>query len=118
MERRERVRGNLRAGGGDRREQGGFAGVRVADQPDLRQHPQLQPVRALFAVLAFLCKTWSLPDGRGEVHVALSPPAAGAEDELLSVLGEIRDNLRLKQFRLGLLFRLRLKIDFQRLRTA
>ena len=52
------------------------------------------------------------------MHVALPPPAAGAEDELLSVLGEVRDNLRFKQFRLGLLFRLRLEIDFQRLRAA
>ena len=36
----------------------------------------------------------------------------------MSVLGEVRDNLRLKQFRLGLLFRLRLEIDFQCLRAA
>ena len=52
------------------------------------------------------------------MHVALPTPAAGAEDELLSVLGEIRYNLRLKQFQFVFLFRLRLKIDFQCLRTA
>ena len=54
FERRERVVRHFGVGGGDRREQRGFARVRQAHEPDIRDEPQLQPKFALFAGLTLL----------------------------------------------------------------
>src|SRR3546814_1713236 len=73
-----------------RRDKGGLAGIRHAEQADIGQHFQLQPQLAPLAFLAF----GFLPRcaiGRGfEMDVAPAAFAALGQQYLLAMLGQIR----------------------------
>ena len=84
LEGRERVVGDLRAGGGERREEGRLAGVRQPDEADVGDQPQLEADPALLARLALLGVLRGLVGRRREVDVAeAAPAAAGDHGQLL-----------------------------------
>ena len=79
LERRERVVGDLRAGGGQRGQQRRLAGVRQPDEPDVGDEPQLQADPALLAGLALLGVARRLVGGGLEVDVAEAAAAAAGD---------------------------------------
>ncbi len=91
----EGVGGDLRMGGGDFAEEGGFAGVRVAHEAGVGDLAELEVKVALLAGHAFGVLGGGLVAGTFEVDVADAAFAAGAEDELLPDFGEVGDHLEL-----------------------
>ena len=91
MQRGKGIRRNLRSRVRDGLEQGGLAGVRVADQADIGDHAQFEQEIAFLARLARLREARGLSPRRGEVAVAQAAATAFAQHELLTVLGEVGD---------------------------
>ena len=89
----ERVIRNLRARIRHRRDEGGFAGIRHAQQADVGQHLQLEAQGTAFAFLALgLLARGAV--GRGlEVDIAPAALAALGQQLLLAVLGQVGDDL-------------------------
>ena len=79
----ERVVGDLGPGGGDARDERGFAGVGVADQAHIGQQLQLQPIDALLAGPAQFVLARRLVGAGGKVLVAASAASALGDDEAL-----------------------------------
>ena len=77
----EGVVGDLGLGGGDAGDEGGLAGVGIADQADVGQQLEFQAVIALLAGAAQFVLARGLVDAGGEVLVAASAaPALGDDD--------------------------------------
>ena len=93
LERGEGVVGDLGLGGGEARDQRGFADVGIADQTGVGQQPQFEPVVALFAGAAQLVLAGSLVGAGGEVLVAASAASAFGDDDGLVGAGEVVDQL-------------------------
>ena len=72
----EGVVGDFGPGGRDARNEGGFAGVGVADESDVGEQLEDEAVVALFAGAAELVLAGGLVDGGGEVLVAASAASA------------------------------------------
>jgi hypothetical protein len=89
VERRERIVGHLRARARDRADEGGFAGVRQAEQPDVGQHAQLERELAALAGLAARELAWRAVGARLEMQVAEAALAALGEQRALAVRGEV-----------------------------
>jgi hypothetical protein len=83
LERRERVRRDLRLGAGHAREQRGLAGVGQPDEPDVGEQLEVQPDDALLAVEAALGEPGGLADRGLEARVAAPARAAAGDRDLL-----------------------------------
>ena len=93
LERGEGVIGDLGSRRRDRREQGGLAGVGVADQADVGDDLQLQLDVALLPRLAAGGELRRALHRRGEVHVAQAALAAAGDHHPLAVLQHVRQQL-------------------------
>ena len=89
----EGVVGDLGFGGGEARDEGGFADVGVADEAGVGQQTQLEAVVALFAGAAELVLARGLVGAGGEVLVAASSASAAGDDDGLVGTGEVVDEL-------------------------
>ena len=89
----EGIRGDLGPGTGERRQQGGLAGVGETDQADVGDQLQLQVDPPLLARLPQLAEPWSLADGSGEAGVAPAAPATRGHHQALAGDGEVPDQL-------------------------
>src|SRR5438132_6940281 len=85
MQRRKRVRRNLRASVGDGCEQGGLSRVRIAHQSHFRDQPELELVFAFRSRFPWLGKSGRLPPRGGKVPVPEAAAAALAENEPLAM---------------------------------
>ena len=88
MQGREGIVGDLRLGGGDRGEEGRFAGVGQTDEAGVGDELQPQPDRALLARLAGIGAARRLIGRRLEMRIAETAIAA-APDDALPDLGQI-----------------------------
>ena len=93
LERRERVIGDLRLGGRQRREQRGLAGVRQADQADVGDEPELEAQPGLRPGLALLGVPRRLVGGRLEVRVAEAAATPARDHRPLPDRDEIGEQL-------------------------
>ena len=89
----EGVVGDLGFGGGDARDEGGFADVGVADEAGVGEETELEAVVALFAGAAEFVLARGLVGGGGEVLVAASAASAAGDDDGLVGAGEVVDEL-------------------------
>ncbi len=89
----EGVVGDFGFGGGEAGQQGGFAGVGEAHQPDVGQQLELEDFPFLAARLAGLGVARGLVGGGLEVGVAQAAAAARYEDALLAVAGDFEFDL-------------------------
>ena len=87
----ERVRGDFRMRGGDLAEEGGFSGVRVADEAGIGDLAKLKVKFAAFAGIAFAVLARDTIFGALEMDVSFSAIPASAEDEFFAFLLQIRD---------------------------
>ena len=90
-ERGERIVGDLRARGGDPRDQRGLAGVGESNQTHIRDQLQLQAKQLLFAVFARLGPSRRAVGGRHEAGVAATAATAFGDQHALAFLGEIAE---------------------------
>jgi len=93
FERGEGVVGDLGFGGGEARDERGFADVRVTDQTGVGEQAQFEAVVALFAGAAELVLARSLVGAGGEVLVAASAASAAGDDDGLAGAAEVVDQL-------------------------
>ena len=93
FERRERVIGDLRRGGGHGSQERRLAGVRQPDKPDVGDQPQLEADPALLPGLALLGVLRRLVGGRLEVGVAEPAATAAGDHHLLSGGDQIGEEL-------------------------
>ena len=91
LERGEGVVGDLGRRGGQRRQEGGLAGVRQPDQPDVGDEPQLEAQPMLLAGLALLGVLGCLVGGGLEVRVAKAAAAAARDGRLLPGRDQVGD---------------------------
>lgn len=91
----ERVGGDLGAGFGDGRQEGGLAGVGISDDADIGDDTEFESVIALLAGFAGLGEAGCLETGRGEVAIAETAASTFAKDEALTVGGQVADKLAL-----------------------
>ena len=84
LERRERVRADLRRGARHPREQRRLAGVRDADEPDVGEQLQAQVDPALLADEPALGEPRRLPGRRREALVAAPASATARDDDALA----------------------------------
>ena len=90
-ERRERIVGDLRAGGREAGHQRGLARVRKAHDADVGQEPELEPEPALLAGFAGIRVARRASRGGGEAGVAPAPAPAPGDGEPLAMAGEIAE---------------------------
>ena len=93
VQRRERIRGHLRAGVRNRGQQRGLARVGIADQAHLGDDAQLEEKLAFLARFPGLGEARGLAPGGGKVPVAQPAAPALAEDEPLPGVGKINHQL-------------------------
>jgi hypothetical protein len=86
LDRGEGVIGDLGAGGGDARDEGGFSGVRKADQTDIGEQFQLEAQALFLAGAAGLVLGRGLVSGGGAARVAASAAAAARDQVALAWL--------------------------------
>ena len=99
-ERRERVGGDFRAGGRQRREQCGFAGIRGPDDSHIRQNAKLQADPSAFAFFSESGFSRRAIRGRGEMDVSESATTALFDQDSFVRLGDFRDTragIRIKE---------------------
>ena len=89
----EGVVGDLGAGGGEARDERGFADVGEADEAGVGEEAELEAEVAFFAGAAELVLAGGLVGGGGEVLVATAAAAAAGDDELVVGGGEVVDEL-------------------------
>ena len=89
MQRGERIVGDLRLGGADRREERGLAGVRKANQARVGDQLEPQPDRALVAGLARIGAARRAIGRRFEMRVAKPAIAALGQHHAITQLGEV-----------------------------
>ena len=89
----EGVVGDLGFGGGEARDEGGFADVGVADEAGVGEETEFEAVVALFAGAAEFVLAGGLVGGGGEVLVAASAASAAGDDDGLVGVGEVVDEL-------------------------
>ena len=89
LQRRERVRGDLRLRAGQAREQRGLAGVRQPDEPDVGEQLQLQldPPSSPGSPFSASRGAWRI--GGGEVLVARARPSRRGPADLLAGAHEV-----------------------------
>ena len=97
----ERVVGDLRAGRGHGRDQGGLAGVGEADQPDVGDRLQLEDEIALLTRLALEGEPGRLAARRGQRRVAEPAPAACGGDEPGAHANQVGEHLAVGRLDLG-----------------
>ena len=90
---RERVVGDLGAGGRNDRQERGLAGVRLPDETDVGDELELQLELADHAFLARLPLARGLVGGRREERIALPASPALRDHEFLAVLQYLGDDL-------------------------
>src|SRR5690606_34241033 len=90
---RERIVRDLRPRRRDRRQQRGLPGVRLADQPHVRDQLQLQRNPALLPFLPRLPVCRRPPRRRGEGRVSAPAPPAPGNDDLVAVLDQLPEQL-------------------------
>src|SRR6185503_2900162 len=93
VEGRERIVRDLRPRARDRADEGGLAGVRQAEKPDVSEHAQLEGELAHLAGLAAGELAGGAVDARLEVDVAQSPGAAAREQGARAVFREVGHQL-------------------------
>jgi hypothetical protein len=84
---------DLRLGGGEPRDEGGFAHVGVTDQAGVGEETELKAVRAFFTGAAKFVFAWGLVSAGSEVLVAASAASAFGDDDGLVGVGEVVDEL-------------------------
>ena len=89
----EGVVGDLGFGGGDARDEGGFADVGVADEAGVGEETEFEAVAALFAGAAEFVLARGLMGAGGEVLVAAAAASAAGDDDGLAGAGEVVDEL-------------------------
>ncbi len=89
----EGVVGDLGFGGGEARDEGGFADVGVADEAGVGEETEFEAVGALFAGAAELVLARGLVGAGGEVLVASSAASAFGDDDGFVGVGEVVDEL-------------------------
>ena len=89
----EGVVGDLGAGGGEARDERGFADVGVADEAGVGEETEFEAVVALFAGAAEFVLARGLVGAGGEVLVAASAASAAGDDDGLVGVGEVVDEL-------------------------
>lgn len=89
----KRIVSHFRLGGGDRTDEGGFAGVRHAQHPDIGQQHQLQLQVAFITRGTHGFLTRRTVNGRFETGVAQTVPAAFRHHQTLTVFGHIAHGL-------------------------
>ena len=89
----EGVVGDLGAGGGEARDERGFADVGVADEAGVGEEAELEAVVAGFAGAAEFVLARGLVGGGGEVLVAAAAATAAGDDDLVVGAGEVVDEL-------------------------
>ena len=92
-ERRERVVGDLRAGGRDRGDEGRLARVRQADEGHVREELQLEGELELDALAARVGAPRRAVRGRREAGVSLPALSARGHEERLALLDEVAEDL-------------------------
>ncbi len=90
-QRRERVVGDLRPRGGDARNQRRLAGVRKADEPDVRQQLEMEPEVFLFAGQTRFGPPRRAVRRRRKVRVSTPAEPALRDQHALARLRQIRD---------------------------
>ena len=91
FERGEGVVGDFGPGGGEARDEGGFADVRIANESGIGEEAELEAIVALFAGAAKLVLSGSLMGAGGEVLVAAASAAALGDDDGFVGAGEVVD---------------------------
>ncbi len=89
----EGVVGDLGFGGGEARDQRGFADVGVADEAGVGEETEFEAVGAFFAGAAEFVLARGLMGAGGEVLVAASAATAAGDDDGLVGVGEVVDEL-------------------------
>src|SRR5207248_2372781 len=92
-ERGERIVGDLRLGRADDGDQRRLAGIRKTDQTDVGDQLQLDEQLALVAGVAVLREARRLARGGGEMLVAPAAAAAFGDEDALTVMREVGDDL-------------------------
>ena len=89
----EGVVGDLGLGGGEARDERGFADVGVADEAGVGEQAEFEAIVAGFAGAAELVLARGLVGGGGEVLVAAAAAAAAGDDDFVVGVGEVVDEL-------------------------
>src|SRR5438552_766240 len=89
----EGVVGDLGFGGGEARDECGFADVRVADESGVGEKTEFEAIGALFAWAAEFMLARGLMGGCGEVLVATTAPASFGDDDGFVGVGKVVDEL-------------------------
>ena len=89
----EGVVGDLGFGGGEARDQGGFADVGIADEACVGEQTEFEAVGALFTGAAEFVLARGLVSAGGEVLVAAAAAAAFGDDDGFVGVGEVVDEL-------------------------
>ncbi len=89
----EGVVGDFRAGGGNARDEGGFADVGITHEADVGEDAEFQTVSAFFTGAAELVFARGLMGGGSEVLVAAPAATAASDNEALVGAGEVVDEL-------------------------
>ena len=87
----EGVVGDFGAGGGEARDEGGFANVGEADEAAVGEEAEFEAVAAFFAGAAEFVLAGGLVDGGGEMLVAAAAAASTGDDDFVAGGGEIVD---------------------------
>src|SRR5215218_6273134 len=92
-QRGERIVADLRRRGADDGQERGLSGVGLAHESNVRDQLELELESDRFAVLAGLPFTWAAVHGSREPGVALAAPAASRDDEGITALEHLADQL-------------------------
>src|SRR6476659_4454005 len=87
VQRRERIRRDLRMRRGNFPEQRRFPRIRIADERRVCHRAELEKKMSLLALLAFAVLNWRAGFRALEMHVPLPATTALAEHEFLTVMG-------------------------------
>ena len=98
----EGIIGDFGLGGGDAGDERGFAGIGIADQADVGQQLEFEPIKAFLAGAAQLVLARGLMGAGGKVLIAAPAATAFGDDQALVGLAESRGSARRFPGRKGL----------------
>ncbi len=93
FEGRKRIVGDLRSGGREPRQEGGFPGVGKTHQPDVGEQLELEFELDLLARAAVICSSWSTVGRCREARVAAATATALGDHHFLADLGQVAEDV-------------------------